>query len=80
VVGIEDQNNPYLTSFAIGTTTLLDGSEQTDGLDVVSDSLSPQYPRGLLVVLDGFNYDGDTLRPQNFKLISWADIEAVIPQ
>ena len=55
----------------------IDGSEETDGLDIVSDSLSPAFPKGLLVVQDGFNYDGDSLRAQNFKLISWEQYQAL---
>ncbi|WGL18299.1 phytase [Microbulbifer bruguierae] len=50
----------------------LDGSSETDGLEVSSASFGSQYPRGLLVVQDGRNrMPSET---QNFKLVSWADI------
>jgi 3-phytase len=50
----------------------LDGVSETDGLDVVSASLGPAFPDGLLVVQDGRN-----LTPrerQNFKYVSWREI------
>ena len=50
----------------------IDGSSETDGLDVVSAPLNSDYPMGLLVVQDGRN-----LMPsqrQNFKYVSWQDV------
>ena len=50
----------------------VDGSSETDGLDVVSAPLNADYPMGLLVVQDGRN-----LMPaqrQNFKYVSWKDV------
>jgi 3-phytase len=50
----------------------IDGSSETDGLDVVSTPLGAGYPAGLLVVQDGRN-----LMPsqrQNFKYVSWQDV------
>ena len=50
----------------------IDGSSETDGLDVVSVPLGSDYPAGLLVVQDGRN-----LMPamrQNFKYVSWQDV------
>jgi 3-phytase len=70
-------DNAYIRSFKIVGKDQIDGSEETDGLDIVSDSLSPAYPKGLLVVQDGFNYDGDSLRAQNFKLVSWEQFESM---
>jgi 3-phytase len=52
----------------------IDGSSETDGLDVVSAPLGPDYPAGMLVVQDGRN-----LMPaqrQNFKYVSWKDVMA----
>jgi len=46
----------------------IDGTSQTDGIDVTSIPL-PGYPAGLLVAQDG-RYD----ETQNFKYISWQDI------
>jgi len=50
----------------------IDGSSETDGLDVVSAPLNSDFPMGLLVVQDGRN-----LMPsqrQNFKYVSWKDV------
>ena len=69
-------DNAYLGSFKI-TGGGVDGVEETDGLEVVSTAL-PGFPGGLLVVQDGFNFDGDTLRPQNFKYVDFGRVlEAV---
>ena len=51
----------------------LDGSQETDGLAVTSQSL-PGYPGGLLVVQDGENAPDN----QNFKGIDWRRIEALV--
>ncbi len=54
----------------------IDGASETDGLDVTSANLGGAYPKGLLVVQDGRNM----LPPenQNFKFVSWADIEQAV--
>ncbi|WP_250459390.1 phytase [Microbulbifer litoralis] len=49
----------------------VDGSSETDGLEVTSAPL-PDYPQGLLIVQDGRNRM--PAATQNFKLVSWADI------
>ena len=50
----------------------VDGSSETDGLDVVSAPVGSGFPRGLLVVQDGRNLSPS--ERQNFKLVSWADV------
>ena len=50
----------------------VDGVSETDGLDVTSTPLSPDFPGGLLVVQDGRNLMPD--QPQNFKFVSWQDV------
>lgn len=62
-------NNEYLGSFKIKGTDAIDGVEETDGLDIVSDSLGEHFPHGILVVQDGFNYKNNKLIPQNFKFV-----------
>jgi len=50
----------------------IDGSSETDGLEVTSAALGTDYPQGLLVVQDGRNrLPGGA---QNFKLVSWGDV------
>jgi len=70
-------HDPVLT-FAVwgGGAACLDGVEETDGLDVTSRPAGSAYPRGVLVVQDGFN--GDPVDKQNFKLISMADVLTLI--
>jgi 3-phytase len=66
--------NEHLGKFHVVANSArgVDGASETDGLDVVSAPLGPQFPAGLLVVQDGRN-----LMPaarQNFKLVSWHDV------
>lgn len=51
--------------FQIKSSDLIDGTEETDGLEV---STNPRFP--VLIVQDGFN-PGET---QNFKWVRWTDI------
>lgn len=67
-------NNEFVGKFHIVANELLgiDGSSETDGLDVVSHPLGKDFPAGMLVVQDGRN-----LMPaarQNFKYVSWQDV------
>jgi 3-phytase len=70
-------DNSYVGAFSIGASR--DGADAvsgTDGLDVVSANLGPDYPGGLLVVQDDENSDPPA--SQNFKYVSWADIETAL--
>lgn len=69
-------NNKYLFSFFIDNGTI-DGVEETDGIDVTNQYLGEQFPNGMFVVQDGFNFENDTLQPQNFKYIDWREIAKV---
>ena len=68
-------DNKYLGSFRIVDGNI-DGAEETDGIDVTPVALGTAYPKGMFVVQDGFNYEGKKLTSQNYKMISWADIES----
>lgn len=70
-------NNEYLKSFRI-VDGVVDGVEETDGLDVTTHALGADYPAGILVVQDGFNYEGETKKSQNFKILDWREIEKLI--
>jgi 3-phytase len=64
----------YRGSLQITYKGLMTGD--TDGLDVTALSLGPNYPRGMLVVQDGlYKRPGQKERNQNFKFVSWKDIE-----
>jgi 3-phytase len=69
-------DNKYLGSFRI-IDGEIDGVEETDGLEISNVSL-PGFPKGILVVQDGFNYDGKKKKSQNFKIISWEEVEKLI--
>ena len=69
----------YRGTFRIADAVGIDGTGETDGLDVVSGAVGPDYPQGLLVVQDGYNVDaaGED-QHQNFKYVSWADVTAAL--
>lgn len=71
------ETDRYISSFKI-SDGLFDGVQETDGIDLTSFPINTSYPKGMLVVQDGFNYDGDSLVSQNFKYISWKDIDIFI--
>ncbi|HPE46884.1 MAG TPA: phytase [Hyphomonas sp.] len=60
---------------ADNTAIGIDGVSHTDGLDITSAPL-PGLPRGAMVVQD----DANPIKEyeQNFKIVSWADIEATL--
>lgn len=45
----------------------IDGTSDTDGIELLLGDFGPRYPRGLFVAQDGDN----TPEAQNFKLVSW---------
>ena len=44
------------------------GADDTDGIEVVSASLGPRFPNGLMVAMNG--------GPRNFLMYRWEDIKA----
>ena len=70
-------DNAFVGFFSIVASPRgIDGASETDGLDVTSAPLGPQYPRGLLVVQDGRNIGPS--EPQNFKFVSWEYVERAL--
>ncbi len=70
----KESNNKYLGNFTVKASETIDGAEETDGLAVTNIALGHQFPKGLLVVQDGFNEENGVPKAQNFKLVDWADI------
>ena len=68
-----DGENKYLGSFQI-TDNGIDGVMETDGIDVSNLNLGGPFSQGVFIAQDGENTDGDTILPQNFKLVSWEKI------
>jgi 3-phytase len=54
----------------------IDGTSETDGLDVSSKNLGKGYEQGLVVIQDGYKRLPDG--PQNFKYVRWADIAGAL--
>ena len=65
--------------FAVGNGSVCDGTEETDGIDIYSGAVTQQYPQGIFLAQDGFNYDdkGEKIS-QNFKLVDWRKIETAM--
>jgi 3-phytase len=66
--------NEYLATFAIEEGNGIDRVTHSDGVDVLNANLGPQFPQGVFVTQDQQNDGGK----QNFKLVPWPAIEAVI--
>ncbi len=50
----------------------IDGTSETDGLEVSSRNLGGAYAHGMLVIHDGYRRMPDG--PQNFKYVGWEDV------
>ena len=71
-------DNAYLGHFHVvaDASTGIDGVSETDGLDVTSAYLGPAFPHGVFVAQDGRNIT--PAERQNFKLVQWERIAAVM--
>ncbi|PHV07304.1 3-phytase [Janthinobacterium sp. BJB412] len=71
-----DARPPYKVrgGFRIGFNLAagIDGTSETDGLDVSSANLGGAYAKGMLVVQDGYKRLPDGA--QNFKYVAWDDV------
>jgi 3-phytase len=63
----------YVGSFTVGDGTV-DGTSETDGIEIAAFSFGESYPAGIFIAQDGANTDGTVSMPQNFKVVSWAEI------
>jgi 3-phytase len=68
----------YRGAFRVGINAGagIDGTSETDGLDVSSADFGGPYRHGMLVVQDGYKRMPDG--PQNFKYIAWQDIATAL--
>lgn len=78
VYGLWD-DYPMLANFRVDMSlrNAIDGVSETDGLTVTSTAL-PGLPMGVLIVQDGRNRMPQ--QPQNFKVIDWRQVQALIDQ
>jgi 3-phytase len=63
-------NHAYRGSFAVTEGPSIDGTQETDGLEITNIGLGARFPRGVFIAQDGHN-PGSW---QNFKLVSWERI------
>lgn len=66
--------NKYLGSFMIMAEGNIDGTSETDGIAAMNLGLGSNFPDGVFVAQDGYNYEGENQVNQNFKLVNWKDI------
>lgn len=66
-------DDSYAGRFRIAKGTL-GGTQETDGIELLTGDFGPDYPAGLFIAQDGDNAPA----AQNFKLVSWADIKAAL--
>jgi 3-phytase len=73
-----DDDNSFIGHFSIVASEQagIDGTSETDGLDITSVPLGNAFPQGLLVVQDGHNTSPD--EAQNFKLVPWERVTAAL--
>ena len=67
-----DGNNAFIGKFAIVANQSIDGTSDTDGIDVTGTPLGSAFPHGVFIA-----QDGDNTKPsaaQNFKLVPWEQI------
>lgn len=69
-------DNAYLGSFRIGEGKAIDGTSDTDGIDVISFGLGKQFPNGFFIAQDGTNDEATGQANQNFKVVAWDKIVA----
>jgi 3-phytase len=64
----------YVGSITINDGELIDGTSDTDGIDVISSSLGSVFPSGFFIAQDGSNKDNGINQNQNFKVVHWEKI------
>jgi 3-phytase len=71
-------DNAYVGTFAVASDSAagIDGTSDTDGIQVISTPLGPGFPSGLFVAQDGSNEMPE--ENQNFKLVHWDAIAAAL--
>lgn len=64
----------YIGSFRIGEGKSIDGTSETDGIDVINLQMGTDYPKGFFIAQDGENKTNGNESTQNFKLVPWEEI------
>lgn len=70
---IDRITNKYIHSFSL-KDSLIDGTYDTDGIDVSSKNFGSKYPKGIFIAQDGANTQNKDSLQQNFKIVDWRKI------
>ena len=68
VVYTRENSNSYIGTFGIGDG-VIDGTSETDGIDITNVPLGAAFPYGMLVAQDGANLQEGLREHQNFKFV-----------
>ena len=73
-----DKPFSYVGSFRVGLNDelVIDGTSETDGLEVSSAFFNHKFPNGMIVIQDGHNLMPE--QPQNFKIVPWESVANLI--
>ena len=74
---IGETGDQYVTSIVI-EDGIVDGVEETDGLEIMTLPLNEKFKQGMFVVQDGYNTFGDLAQSQNFKYVSFSKIAEIL--
>lgn len=64
----------YIGSFVIVDGKNIDGTSETDGIDVINIDIGDPFINGFFIAQDGENTTNGELGSQNFKLVPWNKI------
>jgi 3-phytase len=67
-------DNNFLGSFRLVHGDSIDGTYDTDGIDVTGAYLGESFPSGIFIAQDGTNEESEGTANQNFKVVSWEKI------
>ncbi|GED03256.1 phytase [Bacillus atrophaeus] len=67
-------SNKYIENFEITDGEKIDGTSDTDGIDVIGFGLGAKYPNGIFIAQDGKNTENGQAVNQNFKIVPWERI------
>ena len=80
---VYNRQKPYqfISSFTVDDNPRgIDGTSETDGISVSSHNFGGKFYKGIMIAQDGYNYDGEELKNQNFKIIPFTKIIKLINQ
>ena len=71
--------NSFIGRFAITDNASIDGTSETDGIDVCNMNLGGKFSSGIFIVQDGVNTNSTnkTKDNTNYKAVPWSDIASI---